>query len=68
MCAVVGLRGIVARRNIESFSGFFRLEGKTHVMFIASIVRNHLFQELKENRGKDKKNFTVPAAISELEK
>ena len=44
------------------------LEGKTHVMFIASIVRNHLFQVLKENRGKDKKNFTVPAAISELEK
>jgi transposase len=44
------------------------LEGKTHVMFIASIVRNRMFQVLKENRGKDKKNFTVPAAISELEK
>jgi transposase len=44
------------------------MEGKTHVMFIASIVRNRLFQVLKENRGKDKKNFTVPAAISELEK
>ena len=44
------------------------LEGKTHIMFIAGIVRNRLFQSLKENRGKDKKNFTVPAAISELEK
>jgi len=44
------------------------LEGKTHVMFIASIVRNYLFQGLKANRGKDKKNFTVPAAINELEK
>jgi len=44
------------------------LEGKTHVMFIASIVRNRLFRVLKNTRGKDKKNFTVPAAISELEK
>ena len=44
------------------------LEGKTHIMFIASIVRNHLFHVLKKNRGKDKRNFTVPAAISELEK
>ena len=44
------------------------LAGKTHVMFIASIVRNRLFQVLKANRGMDKKNFTVPAALSELEK
>ena len=44
------------------------IEGKTHVMFIASIVRNYMFQILKDSRGKDRKNFTVPAAISELEK
>ena len=44
------------------------LEGKTHIMFIASIVRNRLFRMLKETRGKDRKNFTVPAAINELEK
>lgn len=46
------------------------LESKTYVMFIASIVRNYLFQGLKKvsAREKDKKNYTVPAAISELEK
>jgi len=39
-------------------------------MFIASIVRNHIFQQLKQValKEKDKKNYTVPAAISELEK
>lgn len=46
------------------------LEGKTYVMFIASIVRNYLFQGLKKvgQKENDKKNYTVPAAISELEK
>jgi transposase len=44
------------------------LEGKMQVTFIASIVRNELFQKLKEIKGKDKKNFTVPAVIRELEK
>lgn len=46
------------------------LESKTYVMFIASIVRNYLFQGLKKvsKKEKDKKNYTVPAAISELEK
>ena len=46
------------------------LESKTYVMFIASIVRNHMFQQLKQValKEKDKKNYTVPAAISELEK
>jgi len=39
-------------------------------MFLASIVRNYLFQELKKvgSREKDKRNYTIPAAISELEK
>ncbi len=46
------------------------LESKTYVMFIASIVRNHMFQQLKQValKEKDKKNYTVPAAIGELEK
>lgn len=46
------------------------LESKTYVMFIASIIRNHMFQQLKQValKEKDKKNYTVPAAISELEK
>ena len=46
------------------------LESKTYVMFIASIVRNHMFKQLKQVtlKEKDKKNYTVPAAISELEK
>lgn len=46
------------------------LESKTYVMFIASIVRNYLFQGLKKlsKKDKNKKNYTVPAAISELEK
>lgn len=46
------------------------LESKTYVMFLASIVRNHLYQGLREIAAKEKnrKNYTVPAAISELEK
>lgn len=46
------------------------LESKTYVMFIASIVRNYLFQELKKvsKTENNKKNYTVPAVISELEK
>ena len=46
------------------------LESKTYVMFIASIVRNYIFQGLKKIsiKEKDRKNYTVPAAISELEK
>jgi len=45
------------------------LESKTYVM-LTSIVCNYLFQELKKvgSREKDKRNYTVPAAISELEK
>ena len=43
---------------------------KTYVMFIASIVRNYIFQGLKEisRKEKDIKNYTVPAALGELEK
>ncbi len=46
------------------------LESKMYVMFIASIVRNHIFQRLKEisRKERDKKNYTVPAALGALEK
>ena len=46
------------------------LESKTYVLFLASIVRNYLYQGLKEAavKGKNRKSYTVPAAISELEK
>ena len=46
------------------------LESKTYVLFIASIVRNYLYQGLRTvaAKEKNKKNYTVPAAISELEK
>lgn len=44
------------------------LEAKTYVMFLASIVRNHIYQRLKEINIKDKKNYTVPSALRELEK
>lgn len=46
------------------------MESKTYVMFIASVVRNYIFQGLKKvsEKEKDRKNYTVPAAISELEK
>lgn len=44
------------------------LEAKTYVMFIASIVRNHIYNKLKELNKKDRKNYTVPSSIRELEK
>ena len=37
-------------------------------MFVASIVRNYIYQRIKEINIKDKKNYTVPSAIRELEK
>jgi transposase len=44
------------------------VESKTHLIFIASIIRNKLFQTMKGISGTDKKNFTVPAVLRELEK
>jgi len=44
------------------------LESKTHIIFIASIIRNELFNNLEKIKEIDKKNYTVPAAIRELEK
>ena len=46
------------------------LESKTYVLFLASIVRNYLYQGLREvaAKEKNKKNYTVPADVSEIEK
>ena len=44
------------------------LESKTMLSFIAIIVRNDMFNRLKPLYAKDRKNYTVPAAIRELNK
>lgn len=43
------------------------LRGKAFITFIASILRNELYQRLKELKKKDSKNYTVPAALYELD-
>lgn len=43
------------------------LRGKAFIAFIASILRNELYQKLKELKKKDSKNYTVPAALYELD-
>ena len=44
------------------------LESKTMLSFIAIIIRNDMFRRLKPLYAKDRKNYTVPAAIRELNK
>lgn len=44
------------------------LEGKTYITFLAGIIRNEMQKRLKKISEKDKKNFTVHAAVGELEK
>lgn len=44
------------------------LESKTMLSFLAIIIRNDLFNKLKPLYVKDRKNYTVPAAIRELNK
>ena len=44
------------------------LLAKTHLVFIASIVRNVMGRNLRELVKKDKKHYTIPASIRELEK
>lgn len=44
------------------------LIAKTHMVFMASIVRSVMGQKLKELVMKDKKSYTIPASIRELEK
>lgn len=43
------------------------LESKVFLTFIASIVRNEIFQKAKKLDTKDKKTFTVPRIIKELD-
>lgn len=44
------------------------LKTKAFLVFVATILRSQIYQGLKRVRGTDKKNFTVPAALHELEK
>ena len=44
------------------------LESKQLTSFVALIVRNELFKSLGPLRKKDKKKFTVPAALRDLER
>ena len=44
------------------------LIAKTHLVLIASIVRNVMGRNLRELVKKDKRHYTIPASIRELEK
>lgn len=44
------------------------LRSKVFVVFIASIIRSQIYRSMKSVKGNDKKNYTVPAVIKELEK
>lgn len=46
------------------------LRAKFHIAFIASIIRNEIYKVSKQlkNNTKDKKSYTVPSIIKELEK
>lgn len=44
------------------------LIAKTHMVFMASIVRSVIGQKLKELVKQDKKQYTIPSSIRELEK
>lgn len=43
------------------------LESKVFLTFIAAIIRNEIFQGLKELRLEDRKSYTVPAALKTLD-
>lgn len=43
------------------------LQSKVFITFIAMIVRNEIFEKLEELRKRNKKDYTVPAVINELE-
>ena len=44
------------------------LESKQLIAFVALIARNELFKSLEPLREKEKKKYTVPAAIRELDR
>ena len=56
--------GLEALRNHSDDA----IDGKLFVLFIASILRSSLFNSTKTLRLKDRKNFTIPAIIKELNK
>ena len=43
------------------------LESKVFLTFIASIIRNEIFQGTKELRLEDRENYTVPAVLKTLD-
>lgn len=43
------------------------LKAKVFVTFIAMIIRNELFQKTKEIRKRNRKSYTIPGILSELE-
>ena len=43
------------------------LESKQLILFVALIIRNELFKSLEPLCEKDKKKYTVPAAVRELD-
>ena len=43
------------------------LKSKVFITFIAMIVRNEMFQKMEELRKKNRKAYTVPGILSELE-
>lgn len=44
------------------------LKTKVFIIFVATILRSQIHRGLKSVRGNDRKNFTVPAALHELDK
>ena len=44
------------------------LKSKTFIVFIASIVRSIIWHNIKDLYIKDKKNYTIPTSLRELEK
>ncbi len=44
------------------------LGSKVFIVFIATILRSQIYTRMKKIRDKDKKHFTVPATIKELDK
>lgn len=44
------------------------LHSKQQILFLSEILRNEIFNGLSELKEKDKKSFTVPSAIREMEK
>lgn len=43
------------------------LKSKVFITFVAMIVRNEMFQKMEELRKKNRKAYTVPGILSELE-